>query len=519
MGASPPTSQELTTMLVTMATSEQKRLSPMFISSSSADKPTANASCCTRVRWALLFRAVSVRWGLYLGETMGVCIAVLFGVYWFFNRLSAKDEREVPVARAFSSLALVGFAGLFFPVTRKSVLSAWFGVSFERAVRYHRWLAIATMGFVSLHGALMLERFGSDVLKTESLTGFPHPPLYGVLAWLTMLVMCGTALSCVRRRWFETFYFTHHIFVVVLILGTLHVRLLPLWAGPGITLYIVDRILRRCRRSVWSKIAAVSGKCMLSLLFVLADTCFGTCVVQHDAKCGVSRVNVQFLPAAKIAFSPGQYVFVNIPCVSKLQWHPLSISSSPSELPQMTLHLKTMAAGSFTSKVAALSTPEIYLDGPYGSLPTRLGEYTTFVLFAGGIGVTPMLSVAKHLRGRSHICPVRVLFVWSFRGVALAEMFSKSIRPLASWRGCDMRLFNTSTEEISYVDSCECSVQQGRPLPSQILQSLSRLEAGASPVAVMTCGPYGLTNAVEKACVTASAGDRVFHCHSETFKL
>lgn len=107
----------------------------------------------------------------------------------------------------------------------------------------------------------MLERFGSDVLKTESLTGFPHPPLYGVLAWFTMLVMCGTALSCVRRRWFETFYFTHHLFVVVLILGTLHVRLLPLWAGPGIILYIVDRILRRYRRSVWSQITAVSGKC------------------------------------------------------------------------------------------------------------------------------------------------------------------------------------------------------------------------------------------------------------------
>lgn len=117
------------------------------------------------------------------------------------------------------------------------------------------------------------------------------------------------------------------------------------------------------------------------------------------------------------------------------------------------------------------------------------------------------------------MCAVRVLFVWSFRGVAFVEMFSKSIRPLASWDACVMRLYNTSTEEIDYVDNCECSVQRGRPRPRQILQSLSRQEEGAYPVAVMTCGPYGLTKAVEKACVAASAGHRVFHCHSETFEL
>ena len=236
----------------------------------------------------LLFRRICIRGRLYAGELLALACVCLFSVYWFFNRLEEKKDREGHEARAFSSLALVYFALLFFPVARNSLLDRWFGISFERAIRYHRWIATLTMIFVSLHGKyryedfdlhslivaaltglLMILRFGSDVLKTESLTGFPHPPLYGVFAWFAMLVICSTALPCVRRGWFEFFFYPHHLFVIVIVFGTLHVKLLPLWTGPGVVLYIVDRILRVQRRYAWSRgVSSMTGMVVIARFLV-----------------------------------------------------------------------------------------------------------------------------------------------------------------------------------------------------------------------------------------------------------
>ena len=124
-------------------------------------------------------------------QLCALCVWVVAMGLWFVNRRSAKSDRDPIIARAFSSVALVHFAFLLIPVARNSFVLKWVGLSFERAVRYHRWLGRSTFILVTIHGILMSVRFGSDVLKAESLTGFPHPPVYGVVAWLLMASISG----------------------------------------------------------------------------------------------------------------------------------------------------------------------------------------------------------------------------------------------------------------------------------------------------------------------------------------
>ena len=56
-------------------------------------------------------------------------------------------------------------------------------------------------------------------------------------------------------------------------------------------------------------------------------------------------------------FEAGDYVFLNVPAVSLLEWHPFTISSSPqehSDSGELTLHILALddAPDSFTARVA-----------------------------------------------------------------------------------------------------------------------------------------------------------------------
>ena len=41
--------------------------------------------------------------------------------------------------------------------------------------------------------------------------------------------------------------------------------------------------------------------------------------------------------------------------------------------------------------------PTVYLDGPYGKLSVKVDDYDSLVLVAGGIGITPMASLAGYI--------------------------------------------------------------------------------------------------------------------------
>ncbi|KAI9985159.1 hypothetical protein PInf_004484 [Phytophthora infestans] len=96
-------------------------------------------------------------------------------------------------------------------------------------------------------------------------------------------------------------------------------------------------------------------------------------------------------------YEAGQYAFLCIPSISSLEWHPFTISSSPNEA-MVTFHIKTLGDWTQKMRTAAISASEdspfdILLDGPYGNVSIDVatsGVYSNYVLFSGGIGVTPM---------------------------------------------------------------------------------------------------------------------------------
>jgi len=89
--------------------------------------------------------------------------------------------------------------------------------------------------------------------------------------------------------------------------------------------------------------------------------------------------------------------------------HPFSFSSSAA-LADGRIEMSIRRLGDFTSEVHKVRLGErVYVDGPYGAF-TIGNPADMHVLIAGGIGVTPMMSMIRTLADHGENRPVILLY-------------------------------------------------------------------------------------------------------------
>ncbi|KAF2100606.1 hypothetical protein NA57DRAFT_37223 [Rhizodiscina lignyota] len=282
----------------------------------------------------------------------------------------------------------------------------------------------------------------------------------GHIMLLCMLFMYTTAHWRIRQQSFETFWYTHHLFIPFLLALYTHavgcfVRdtaepYSPFagkifwnhclgyqgwrWELVGGFFYLCERLYREIRARRSTEIVKV---------------------VKHP----YDAVEIQFVkPSMK--YKAGQWLFINCPEVSKYQWHPFTITSCPFD-PYISIHVRQV--GDFTKALAdavgagsaqakfyddfdpmgmyevALQfgekMPDIRIDGPYGAPAEDVFENEIAVLIGTGIGVTPWASILKniwHLR-LSPNPPKRlrrVEFIWVCKDTTSFEWFQALLSSL-----------------------------------------------------------------------------------------
>jgi len=111
----------------------------------------------------------------------------------------------------------------------------------------------------------------------------------------------------------------------------------------------------------------------------------------------------------------GQWVWLNVPALSRLQFHPFTITSAPSD-PYVSLHIRCVgdwtdelalhvgatrdAEETATSTGLALSVPvnlKIHVDGPFGAPAELVYREQAVICVGAGIGITPWASVLKDI--------------------------------------------------------------------------------------------------------------------------
>lgn len=104
--------------------------------------------------------------------------------------------------------------------------------------------------------------------------------------------------------------------------------------------------------------------------------------------------------------------FLTLKIMKDGQWskpHPFTISCAPED-PLLRVTIKKL--GEFTSLIPELKEGDpVIVSGPYGTFCKDIDAHGEIVMIAGGVGITPFLSVLRHFRNiHAHN---RVLLLWS----------------------------------------------------------------------------------------------------------
>ncbi len=106
--------------------------------------------------------------------------------------------------------------------------------------------------------------------------------------------------------------------------------------------------------------------------------------------------------------------FLTLKIMEDGQWskaHPFTISCAPED-PVLRSTIKK--AGPFTTRVHELNPGDpVQVAGPYGLFCKGIDDESEIALIAGGVGITPFLSVLRHFMNTR--AKNRVLLIWSNR--------------------------------------------------------------------------------------------------------
>lgn len=158
--------------------------------------------------------------------------------------------------------------------------------------------------------------------KSETTDGYDLRPYTQVFGWalvLILFIMILTSLPFVRRSgWFEVFFFSHLLYIPFYLILLMHASKFYRWfAIPG-SLFVMEGILRLIK-SFGSQNTYVSQGVVLPS----------------------KVVNLIIKRPIGFTYNPGDWIFVQIPSIARMEWHPFTISSAPEMPDHIWLHIES----------------------------------------------------------------------------------------------------------------------------------------------------------------------------------
>lgn len=188
-----------------------------------------------------------------------------------------------------------------------------------------------------------------------------------------------------------------------------------------------------------------------------------------------------------LEFEAGQFAWLN-PGRSPFSLHenPFSISSAPAQRPDIQFVIKEI--GDLTCHIGDVAPGTVaYLDGPHGNLSLKGRTGKGIALIAGGIGIAPLLSIARQLRAENDPRPLILLY-----GNRVAEQIV--------YRGELNRLARKAKIQVVHVVSEPKRGWKGRrgQVDAAMIKDVFAFDE-ASEWLYLVCGPPPMLDVVEDA--------------------
>jgi predicted ferric reductase len=305
---------------------------------------------------------------------------------------------EFSVAIGYAGLAMMG---LQFGITARFryVTEPW---GEDVIYHFHRQISLLAVGLVVAH-PLILFAVRPELLALLNSIQAPWRARFAALSIYSLAALVVMALWRAKLNIsYETWHLTHIVLAIVAVTaGLLHM------VGWGS--YLIDP----WKRALWIGLTIFWIGLLLYVrivkpLFMLRRPYRVSEVRKERGDTSTLVMHPDGHPGFR--FSPGQFGWLTLwGSPFKITGHPFSFSSS-AEVTDGRVEMSIRNLGDFTSEIRKVPVGQrVYLDGPYGAF--IIGNPADMhVLIAGGVGITPMMSMIRTLADRSDTRPVILLY-------------------------------------------------------------------------------------------------------------
>ncbi|WP_413731617.1 ferric reductase-like transmembrane domain-containing protein [Sodalis sp. RH20] len=305
---------------------------------------------------------------------------------------------ELSMALGYSGLAIMG---LQFGLTARFrwVTKPW---GEDVIYHFHRRISLIALGLVLAH-PLILFIIRPELLALLNFFAAPWRARLAAISTYSLIALIVMTLWRVKLRLsYEVWHLTHIILAVAAVAaGLLH---MAAWG-----FYLNDPV----KKALWCGLmlfwlALLLYVRLVKPLFMLRRPYR---VTQVKAERGATTTLVMMPEGHKgFGFTPGQFGWLTLwKGPFNITGHPFSFSSS-AEAEGGRVEMSIRNLGDFTAKIARVTAGQrVYLDGPYGAF-TIGNPADMHVLIAGGVGITPMMSMLRTLADRGDKRPVVLIY-------------------------------------------------------------------------------------------------------------
>ncbi|MGH8610747.1 MAG: ferredoxin reductase family protein, partial [Gammaproteobacteria bacterium] len=306
---------------------------------------------------------------------------------------------EFSVALGYSGLAMMG---LQFGLTARFryVTEPW---GEDVIYHFHRQISLIAVGLVVAH-PLILVAVQPELLAPSNMLEAPLSAHFALLSIFSVIALVVTALwRAALKIKYETWHLTHVVLAVVAITaGVVHM------VGSGF--YLNDP----WKRTLWIGLIIFWIGLLLYVriakpLFMLRRPYRVTEVRQERGDAWTLAMQPD--GHSGFHFSAGQFGWLTVwGSPFKITAHPFSFSSSAA-VTGGRVEMTIRNLGDSTSTIQKVPVGKrVYLDGPYGAFTIDRNPADMHVLIAGGVGITPMMSMIRTLADGGDTRPVILLY-------------------------------------------------------------------------------------------------------------
>jgi NADPH oxidase 5 len=282
--------------------------------------------------------------------------------------------------------------------------------------------------------------FAELLFTTKSNIGwFNQTVITGWIILIILIIIQIFSLPIIRNNGhFELFYYTHWLHILYYIIMIIHSEDFWKWFIIPFVFVLIERLYS---------------------IYKLKSKKYGLTLIKQVNLLASNVTNLVITKPKNFKFKSGDYIFINIPSITRAEWHPFTISSAPEQSDHLTLHIRSL--GNWTNNLYAffyrysrmdplkhtnrmspierrfkitnsiiftdykrlfsqkvkkieistikepsLNLPvnrienlnmQILIDGPYGTASRDIFNSEHAVLIAAGIGVTPFASILQSL--------------------------------------------------------------------------------------------------------------------------